>query len=328
MKNESKHSAEEQKTPLEEESIRMLSCVEVERVKVEQYYSKILDQEQRDSMENEVEGTIDSLRRARNNMALAATRVHNLADELEARYTDLERTEKKRPIIQPAPANSAIDHSEEVSGHFARGINGYKLLWICFIGSFAGVIVELLWCLFRHGYLESRSGLIYGPFNLLYGAGAVALSLALYKYRNRGPEWSFLGGFLVGSVLEYVCSWAQETLIGSVSWDYSAMPFNLNGRICLLYSIFWGILGVLWIKDLYPRMSKLILKLPNQSGKVLTWIVAAFFVFNCAVSAVSVYRWSERVDGVEPSNAFWEAIDQHFPDERMEKVFANMVFVE
>ena len=92
---------------------------------------------------------------------------------------------------------------------------------ICFSGSFAGVIVELLWCLLRNGYLESRSGLVYGPFNLLYGAGATALTLALYRFRNRNSWISFLGGFLVGSAVEYACSWGQEMIFGSCSWDYS-----------------------------------------------------------------------------------------------------------
>ncbi len=173
-------------TQLETESIHLAEMVEAERVKVESYYSRILEREVRDSLEDEVEATIDSLERARNNMTLAAIHTHEMCDELEARYEDLERTEKKRRFIQPAPANSAIDHEE--SGHFAGGLNGYKLLLLCFMGSFAGVIVELLWCLFRYGYIESRSGLVWGPFNLLYGAGAVALSIALYRFRNRGAE--------------------------------------------------------------------------------------------------------------------------------------------
>ena len=219
-----------------------------------------------------------------------------------------------------------IDVKEKNSNHFARGLNIYKLLWICFIGSFAGVIVELLWCLLTNGYLESRSGLVYGPFNLLYGVGAVALSAALYRYRNRGKWLSFLGGALVGSIVEYVCSFVQEAVFGSRSWDYSNMPFNLNGRICLLYSIFWGFLGVFWVKNLYPRMAELILKIPNKSGIIITWVLTAFFVFNSIVTCVSVYRWSERTHGIEAQNEFFEFIDERFPDERMEKIFANMKF--
>ena len=68
--------------------------------------------------------------------------------------------------------------------------------------------------------------------------------------------------------IEYLCSFFQEMLFGSTSWDYSNIPFNLNGRICLLYSVFWGILGILWIKEIYPRMAVWILKIPNKVGKI------------------------------------------------------------
>ena len=130
----------------------------------------------------------------------------------------------------------------------------------------------------------------------------------------------------VGSVLEYVCSWGQELVLGSRSWDYSGMPLNLNGRICLLYSIFWGILGVLWIKDLYPRMAKWILKIPNRAGKILTWACTIFLIVNALVTCVAVGRWSQRVKGAEAPNAFWKFVDQRFPDQRMERIFANMEF--
>ena len=113
-------------------------------------------------------------------------------------------------------------------------------------------------------------------------------------------------------------------LFGSRSWDYSNVPFNLNGRICLLYSIFWGFLGVWWIKDLYPRMAKWILKIPNTVGKVLTWCLTAFFIFNNMISLAAVGRWSERVAGLAPSNVVEELLDERFHNERMERIYANM----
>ena len=164
------------------------------------------------------------------------------------------------------------------------------------------------------------------PFNLLYGAGAVALTVCLYRFRNRSGWISFFGGMLVGTVVEYLCSWGQEALFGSRSWDYSAMPFNLNGRVCLLYSVFWGVLGVFWIKDLYPRMAQLILKIPNKIGKILTVAVTVFLIFNSVVSLLAVDRWSERVAGQAPSNSLEELLDERFPNERMESIYANMDF--
>ena len=201
-----------------------------------------------------------------------------------------------------------------------------KILWIIFIGSFAGVIIEMAWCLLKNGYLESRRGMVWGPFNFLYGAGAALLSIFLYRFRNHGQWVSFLGGMVVGSALEYICSWGQEMILGSRSWDYSNVPFNINGRICLLYSVFWGILGVVWIKRIFPMVSSLIQRIPGKIGKPLTWILVVFFTIDLAVSGVAVWRWSKRLEGNPPVNAVTAFVEKRFDDERMERIFPNMVF--
>ena len=280
------------------------------------------------ALEGEVQRELDSLRRSARHLAQAYQSLALTEDELSARLRDMHKSRDRRWYAPNPPANAAIDLKEAKLGHFAQGVGLYKILLICFVGSFCGVVIEMLWCILKYGRVESRAGLVYGPFNLLYGAGAALLSLALYKYRNRGFLWSFTGGFVVGSVLEYVCSWAQEALLGSRSWDYTGMPLNLNGRICLVYSVFWGVLGVLWIKDLYPRMAKWILKIPNRVGKPLTWALTAFLIFNAVVSCVAVGRWAARVAGDPASGPFWEFIDQRFTDQRMRRIFANMTFGE
>ena len=278
------------------------------------------------ALETEVQAELTSLRQTSHHLFQAYQNLLTVEDELNVRLRDMRSSRDRKWYVLNRPANSAIDLVEAKRGHFAQGLNLYKILLIGFVGSFAGVVMEMVWCLVRYGFIESRAGLVYGPFNLLYGAGAVLLTLALYPYRNRGAVWSFLGGFLVGSALEYVCSWGQEALLGSRSWDYSAMPLNLNGRICLMYSFFWGLLGIFWIKDLYPRMAKLILKISNRVGKPLTWALTVFLIFNSIASIIAVMRWSERVAGEPPSSAFEEFIDQRFPNERLEKVYANMKF--
>ena len=192
-------------------------------------------------LEQAVEAELESLRQASRTLAQAYQAADNAADELGARLRDMRTARDRKWYVPNPPANAAIDLEEAKQDHFAQGLGLYKVLLICIAGSFAGVVVEMLWCLVTNGYLESRAGLVYGPFNLLYGAGAALLTVCLYKYRNRGYQLSFAGGFLVGSVLEYVCSWGQEVLLGSRSWDYSHMPLNINGRICFVYSLFWGV---------------------------------------------------------------------------------------
>ena len=302
----------------------------------ERYYTRLAEEAQPNTgreprpasqeLEAEVGRELETLRRAARYLSAAHQRAVVLEDELGARLKDMRTSRDRKWYALNPPANAGIDLAEKRLNHFAQGLNIYKILLVCVAGSFAGVVVEMLWAFARYGIIESRRGLVYGPFNLLYGAGAVFLTLFLYKYRNRGRLWSFCGGFLVGSVLEYVCSWGQEVLLGSRSWDYSGLPLNLNGRICFTYSVFWGLLGILWIKDLYPRMAKWILKIPNRAGRPLTWALTAFMIVNIIVSCVTVARWAERREGEPPAGAFWEFVDQRFPDERMERIFANMSF--
>lgn len=310
-------------TELESQSEILLHSVKQTKEELEEYYPILLKDA---TLEEEANQKARSLKRAGANLTRAQLMTYTFSDELSSRINDLHHQRKKKRLIASAPANAAIDYTETVSDHFARGRNIYKMLLLCFIGSFIGVVIELIWCLLRNGYFESRSGLVWGPFNLLYGAGAVCLTFCLYPMRNHSAWISFGGGFVVGSILEYACSFGQEMLFGSTSWDYSAQPFNINGRICLLYSVFWGILGVLWIKDIYPRMARLILKIPDKAGRIATWILTVFFVLNSCMSLAAVARWSERVNGEPAENAVEEWIDRRFPDERMEKIYANMDF--
>ena len=291
-----------------------------------------MDDAQKAAFYAEIRDELVLLRKRRDLMAKKLQAFNELIDEVETRLKETEqydrRKKKKVRILPPAPTNAQIDYREKQEAHFAQGMTFYKLFWVFFIGCFAGVVLETIYCLIQRGHYESRVGLIYGPFNLVYGIGALCLSGALYQFRNRGRVFSFVGGFVVGSVVEYACSWFQEVCFGSTSWDYSNMPYNLNGRICLLYSIFWGILGIFWIKDIYPRMAKWILKIPNKVGKPLTWVLLVFMVFNSVMTLFTSLRWTARREGVKPRNAFEAYLDEHYPDERMQKIFANAEFTE
>ncbi len=311
------------KLDIERECDRMIQSVEDTKADMMSFYPEMLDE---GFDEQEMRWRAESLKRSAADLGRAAAEMYTISDEFSTRWSDIKKQRRKRRVLKAAPANAAIDASEQRVGHFASGLNLYKLLLLLFIGSFFGVIIEMIWCYVTRGVIESRAGLVYGPFNLLYGFGAVVLTVCLYGLRNRSAWLSFFGGMIVGSAVEYVCSWAQELVFGSRSWDYSHMPLNLNGRICLLYSIFWGVLGVLWIKNLYPRMAALILKLPNELGKLLTWVLTVFLAINAVITVTAVARWSQRIEGTAESSAFFDVIDDRFDDERMEHIFANMEF--
>lgn len=210
---------------------------------------------------------------------------------------------------------------------FAPGLGFYKIFWVFFLGCIIGVVVETLWCLATKFYIENRSGVIYGPFNPVYGVGAVVLTLGLHWLAGKRDLWIFLGSMVLGGAVEFACSWVQELLFGTVSWEYSETPFNLDGRTNLMFAFCWGILGLLWVKDFYPRMSGWIERIPRRMGIPLTWVLLVFMVLNMAVSAMAVTRWVARAYDVPAQNQVEVFLDERYPDDRMERVYPNMMLV-
>lgn len=198
-----------------------------------------------------------------------------------------------------------------------------KLVWIFLISCVIGYGVEEIWCFIKLGYFESRHSLIYGPLSVIYGMGAVVLTLALYKIRNAKWYIVFLTSFLVGTLTEYIASLGQEIVFGSVAWDYSNVPLNINGRVCLLYSLFWGVLGIFWIKVCYPFLCRIIKKCPQKLSTIIVRVFIVFFVFDCIISASAAIRMGQRDAGVPASNIVEEFLDEHYTDERMHEIYAN-----
>ncbi len=208
-----------------------------------------------------------------------------------------------------------------------KGVTLTRMIWVFIIACVVGFVVETLWCLVTRGVIESRKGLIYGPFSQVYGMGAVILLLVLTPFAAKGDGWLFFTGALVGGLYEAVCSLVQEKVFGSVSWEYSEIPFSLlGGRTHLLYMLFWGILTIVYMKHIYPWLIRLIDRIPDKSRTFLTWFLSILLVLNMGISALAVGRWAQRLDGVQASNQFETWLDQTYPDQRLEKIYANMVF--
>ena len=130
-------------------------------------------------------------------------------------------------------------------------------------------------------------------------------------------------GTLLGGAYEYLCSVFTELVFGTVFWDYSHMPFNLGGRINLLYCFFWGIAAVVWFKKLYPRISSLIERIPMRAGKVMTWLLLVVMCCNMLVSAMALARYDERARGLAAESGWQRTMDERFTDERMERIYPN-----
>ena len=211
---------------------------------------------------------------------------------------------------------------------FANGLNFYKLFWIFYIGCFAGVVIETIWCIVTNGYFESRTALLLEPLNPVYGLGAVLISVCFGKMTSWKNIFIYIGSFVVGGVFEWFCSFFQEMIFGTVSWSYGKDTLGILERTSLVYCVFWGFLGVLWVRGIYPFLSHWIEKIPNKIGKILTWILIVIVSFDIIFTSGAVLRQTARREGKPAQNAIEEFYDNTYTDELLKKFYPHMTPVK
>lgn len=215
--------------------------------------------------------------------------------------------------------HNTIDDSKKT---FAVGLSFYKLVWCFIIVSVLGTYYEQVITLFKHGVWENRSAVIIGPFNPLYGTAYVIAILLFSKLKN--PVKVILLGALFGGLFEYGANWAQEYFTGSVSWDYSDLFLNINGRTTIIYSLFWGTLIYFSVTICYQYISKWIEKMPFRFGIIVTNLLIVFLVLNMLVTYSMLIRQGMRAKGIEPYTPIGEYYDEVFTDEYIAELFPNM----
>lgn len=208
-------------------------------------------------------------------------------------------------------------------------ININQIIWYLIIFSIFGLLIETVFCYITTGVLESRKGLIWGPFCPVYGVGATILIIVLSRY-NKNPIKLFISGSIMGNIIEYSLSYILEAMYGARFWDYSYLNWNLNGRICITYSIFWGILAVILIKIIKPIIDKIINKIPNNKRINITIIILILIDSIATVWGVKTYQ--NRVINGDIQNGKSKIIqyleDTLFSNEKMKKTFPNLRYID
>ncbi len=216
-----------------------------------------------------------------------------------------------------------------------------KILAYFIIYSVVGYVVETIFGLLTKGVIESRKSFLYGPFCGIYGVGAVIMIMGLQKF-NKNNYTLFAGGFIIGSLIEYVVSFIGEWFFHIKWWDYSSMPFNINGRICVWFSIFWGILAIYLMTHFHPKIDKFLNKMQPNVLKTFTIILTILIFIDFLVTGFALKMFYVRlvdkydldIQGVDEYLRDYEElyanpevkkfVDTHFSDERMLLTFPNI----
>ena len=139
-----------------------------------------------------------------------------------------------------------------------------------------------------------NSGFLYGPFCPMYGIGAI-LMLGLSKASNN-VLIIFILSFLVFSIWEYIVAVVLEKAFKTKYWDYSDLKFNIQGRVCLKNSIYWGILGVLLIFIIQPLIKKLIGYVPEQILIYIEIILSIAILVDVIITIYKIMIVDKRIE--------------------------------
>ena len=183
--------------------------------------------------------------------------------------------------------------------------------------------------------------LFYG----IYGVGAVII-IVFSQYFNKNNFTLFLGGYIIGSATEYLTSFLVEVILHAKWWDYSNNILNVNGRVCLLYSIFWGVLTIFLVRKFNPFLDKIMAKIESNITSKLAKLILAFLIIflmldcmaTCYAQDVFITRMVIKNDieikdlerreqdykKIEENEYLSRFIGNYWDDEKMIKTFPNM----
>jgi uncharacterized membrane protein len=146
-----------------------------------------------------------------------------------------------------------------------------------FIYSGIGYISEVIYCSARERKFVNR-GFLYGPLCPIYGFGGLLVVFLLQPFSYSFPLL-FLMAVLVTTILEYVGSWVLETLFDMKWWDYSDYKLNINGRVCALNSVLFGLMGIIAVYWIHPLVLTMIEDLkPLVQQSIASVLLIAFMI--------------------------------------------------
>ena len=204
--------------------------------------------------------------------------------------------------------------------------NILKIATYFIIYSFLGWVMESVFRSICERKLIN-TGFLRGPICPIYGIGAIIMILVLNNFKSNILVL-FLIGITVLTAWEYIVGYLLEKIFKTKYWDYSDHKFNFQGRICLTNSIYWGVLGVVFVKYIHPFIQNLINQIDINILKYVTTICMVIFVVDTITTIVKFKNIKATLEKVEALNKEIKEKIKEIPIIAKEKEFDKLKYNE
>lgn len=173
-----------------------------------------------------------------------------------------------------------------------------------FFYSAAGWLMESIYCSLGKRKWINR-GFLTGPMCPIYGTGAVSFLVCLSPIQNSDvippilkPVLLFVAGIVVADIVEFITSVLMEKLFHARWWDYSDRKFNIQGRICLRNSLYWGVATIAFLYIVHPPVEEIISMIPANIVYIILGLIFAVFLadlINAVRTALDIRKLMDKM---------------------------------
>lgn len=169
----------------------------------------------------------------------------------------------------------------------------YSILYF-FVYGFLGWCTEVIFAAFKQHRFVNR-GFLNGPICPIYGVG-VTLVIACLEAFQSSLLLLYISSVILVTILEGVTGWAMDKLFHNKWWDYSKLPFNIGGYVCLLFSLIWGVACVFIVYFVHPLIHQVLSLIPHTAGIALIIILCIALLSDMIVTTSAIVKFNQYLE--------------------------------
>ncbi len=177
-------------------------------------------------------------------------------------------------------------------------------IWECSFVSIKGAWKNKKWKFVNRGFL-------HGPLIPIYGFAAIAILLATIQLRENTYAVFFIGA-LTATIFELVTGTLMEKLFKVKYWDYSNLPLNYNGHICLFVSLFWGFFSVILVQMIHVPVERVLLQMSVLLCEIVAIVLIILFTHDVTSSFNEAMDLRDVLEALSENNETIRRVERRF----------------